>query len=162
MNPPTLNFKARLFFGRILRLQQRTGRGDCFGSVAAFVGDAAAFQQDSVLQNRLLFQGHYRYTLGILGGLGQKLGCGENSRTAIGGIHRHLHILGKAQNLRDFAVLVSEDGVNYTEVGKYDGYEWGDGVSSLEVTFDTAKVRYVLIRTDTKRPMGIGEIEVYG
>jgi hypothetical protein len=30
------------------------------------------------------------------------------------------------------------------------------------VTFDTAKVRYVLIRTDTKRPMGIGEIQVYG
>ena len=70
--------------------------------------------------------------------------------------------LGKAQSLRDFTVLVSEDGVNYTEVGNYDGYEWGDGVSSLEVTFDTAKVRYVLIRTDTKRPMGIGEIEVYG
>ena len=70
--------------------------------------------------------------------------------------------LGKAQSLRDFTVLISEDGVNYTEVGKYNGYEWGDGVSSLEVTFDTAKVRYVLIRTDTKRPMGIGEIEVYG
>lgn len=70
--------------------------------------------------------------------------------------------LGKAQRLRDFTVLVSEDGVNFTEVGKYDGYDWGDGVSSLEITFDTAKVRYVLIRTDTKRPMGIGEIEVYG
>ena len=70
--------------------------------------------------------------------------------------------LGKAQSLRDFTVLISEDGVNFTEVSKYDGYEWGDGVSSLEVTFDTAKVRYVLIRTDTKRPMGIGEIEVYG
>lgn len=70
--------------------------------------------------------------------------------------------LGKAQRLRDFTVLVSEDGVSFTEVGKYDGYDWGDGVSSLEVTFDTAKVRYVLIRTDTKRPMGIGEIEVYG
>ena len=70
--------------------------------------------------------------------------------------------LGKAQRLRDFTVLVSEDGVSFTEVGKYDGYDWGDGVSSLEITFDTAKVRYVLIRTDTSRPMGIGEIQVYG
>ena len=41
-------------------------------------------------------------------------------------------------------------------------YNWGDGTAPLEVTFDTAKVRYVLIRTDTSRPMGIGEIEVYG
>jgi hypothetical protein len=70
--------------------------------------------------------------------------------------------LGKAQSLRDFTVLVSEDGVNFTEVGKYDGYDWGNNTAPLEVTFDTAKVRYVLIRTDTKRPMGIGEIEVYG
>ena len=70
--------------------------------------------------------------------------------------------LGKTQCLRDFTVLVSEDGVNFTEVGKYKGYDWGDGATPLEVTFDTAKVRYVLIRTDTKRPMGIGEIEVYG
>ena len=70
--------------------------------------------------------------------------------------------LGKAQSLRDFTVLVSEDGVNFTEVGKYDGYDWGDNTAPLEVTFDTAKVRYVLIRTDTKRPMGIGEIQVYG
>ena len=70
--------------------------------------------------------------------------------------------LGKTQCLRDFTVLVSEDGVNFTEVGKYKGYDWGDNTAPLEVTFDTAKVRYVLIRTDTKRPMGIGEIEVYG
>ena len=70
--------------------------------------------------------------------------------------------LGKAQSLRDFTVLVSEDGVNFTEVGKYKGYDWGDNTAPLEVTFDTAKVRYVLIRTDTKRPMGIGEIQVYG
>ena len=70
--------------------------------------------------------------------------------------------LGKTQCLRDFTVLVSEDGVNFTEVGKYKGYDWGDNAAPLEVTFDTAKVRYVLIRTDTKRPMGIGEIEVYG
>ena len=70
--------------------------------------------------------------------------------------------LGKTQYLRDFTVLVSEDGVNFTEVGKYKGYDWGDNTAPLEVTFDTAKVRYVLIRTDTKRPMGIGEIEVYG
>ena len=70
--------------------------------------------------------------------------------------------LGKAQSLRDFTVLVSEDGVNFTEVGKYKGYDWGDSTAPLEVTFDTAKVRYVLIRTDTKRPMGIGEIQVYG
>ena len=70
--------------------------------------------------------------------------------------------LGKTQCLRDFTVLVSEDGVNFTEVGTYKGYDWGDNTAPLEVTFDTAKVRYVLIRTDTKRPMGIGEIEVYG
>lgn len=70
--------------------------------------------------------------------------------------------LGKVQRLRDFTVLVSEDGVNFTEVGKYKDYDWGGGASSLEVTVNTAKVRYVLIRTDASRPMGIGEIEVYG
>jgi hypothetical protein len=70
--------------------------------------------------------------------------------------------LGKAQRLRDFTVLVSEDGVNFTEAGKYKGYDWGDGATPLEVALDGAKVRYVLIRTDTQRPIGIGEIEVYG
>ncbi len=70
--------------------------------------------------------------------------------------------LGKSQRLRDFTVLVSDDGVNYVEVATYKGYDWGDGTAPLEVTLDAAKVRYVLIRTDTSRPIGIGEIEVYG
>ncbi len=70
--------------------------------------------------------------------------------------------LGKSQRLRDFTVLVSEDGVTFTEVAKYQSYDWGDGATPLEVTFGTAQVRYILIRSDASRPIGIGEIEVYG
>jgi hypothetical protein len=68
---------------------------------------------------------------------------------------------GKSQRFRDFTVLVSEDGVNFTEVAKLDGYDWGDGTAPLELTFDTMKVRYILIRSDANRPVGLGEIEVY-
>ena len=69
--------------------------------------------------------------------------------------------VGTVKALRDFTVLVSEDGVTYTEVAKIDDMDWGDLTEPLELTFDTAKVRYVLIRSDSSRPVGIGEIEVY-
>ena len=51
--------------------------------------------------------------------------------------------------------------MNFTEVAKLDGYDWGDGTAPLELTFDTMKVRYILIRSDANRPVGLGEIEVY-
>jgi hypothetical protein len=70
--------------------------------------------------------------------------------------------LGKNQCIRDFTVLISEDGVNFTEVAQYRSYDWGDKSAPLELTFDTAKVRCILIRSDSSRPVGIGEIEVYG
>jgi hypothetical protein len=70
--------------------------------------------------------------------------------------------LGKNQCIRDFTVLISEDGVNFTEVVEYRSYDWADKSAPLELTFETAKVRYILIRSDSSRPVGIGEIEVYG
>ena len=70
--------------------------------------------------------------------------------------------LGKNQCIRDFTVLISEDGVNFTEVVQYRNYDWADKSAPLELTFDTAKVRCILIRSDSSRPVGIGEIEVYG
>ncbi len=67
-----------------------------------------------------------------------------------------------AQRCKDFTVYVSEDGVNYTEVGKVDGHAWDDLTVPLEFTFDKVKARYIRIVSDSNRPMGVGEIEVYG
>jgi hypothetical protein len=68
---------------------------------------------------------------------------------------------GKSQRLKDFTVLISEDGVNFTEVARVNGDDWSDETKSVEVTFDTVKARYIRIQSDSKKVIGIGEIEVY-
>ena len=68
----------------------------------------------------------------------------------------------KAQRCKSFRVLVSEDGVTYTEVAKVEGYDWGDMTAPLEVTFDAMNVRYIRIESDSGRATGFGDIEVYG
>ena len=70
--------------------------------------------------------------------------------------------LSKAQRCKDFTVLVSEDGVTYTEAAKVKGQDWSDVSTPLELTFDKANVRYIRIECNTSRPSGFGEIEVYG
>jgi hypothetical protein len=57
---------------------------------------------------------------------------------------------------------VSEDGVNYTKVAKVVNHKWDDLTVPLDLTFDTVKARYIRIESDSSRPMGVGEIEVYG
>ncbi len=70
--------------------------------------------------------------------------------------------INKAQRCKTFTVLVSEDGVTYTEVAAVEGHDWGDCTQPLELTFDKVKARYIRIICDTGRATGFGEIEVYG
>ena len=70
--------------------------------------------------------------------------------------------INKAQRCKSFTVLVSEDGVTYTEVAAVEGHDWGDCTQPLELTFDKVKARYIRIICDTGRATGFGEIEVYG
>ena len=70
--------------------------------------------------------------------------------------------INKAQRCETFTVLVSEDGVTYTEVAAVEGHDWGDCTQPLELTFDKVKARYIRIICDTGRATGFGEIEVYG
>lgn len=70
--------------------------------------------------------------------------------------------ISKAQRCETFTVLVSEDGVTYTEVAAVEGHDWGDCTQPLELTFDKVKARYIRIICDTGRATGFGEIEVYG
>ncbi|MBQ3508326.1 MAG: discoidin domain-containing protein [Clostridia bacterium] len=67
-----------------------------------------------------------------------------------------------SQRCKDFTVYVSEDGVNYTKVAKVVNHKWDDLTVPLDLTFDTVKARYIRIESDSNRPMGVGEIEVYG
>jgi len=69
--------------------------------------------------------------------------------------------IAKVQWCKSFTVLVSEDGVNYTEVAKVKNHKWGDASEALELTFDKVQARYIRIECDTTRPMAFGEIEVY-
>ena len=66
------------------------------------------------------------------------------------------------QRCKSFTVLVSEDGVNFTEVTKVENHDWSDASAPLELTFDKVKARYIRIQCDTNRVAGFGEIEVYG
>jgi hypothetical protein len=70
--------------------------------------------------------------------------------------------LTKAQRCASFTVLVSEDGVTYTEVAAVKDHDWSDASAPLELTFDKVKARYIRIQCDTNRVAGFGEIEVYG
>ena len=70
--------------------------------------------------------------------------------------------LTKAQRCASFTVLVSEDGVTYTEVAAVKDHDWSDTATPLELTFDKVKARYIRIQCDTNRVAGFGEIEVYG
>lgn len=70
--------------------------------------------------------------------------------------------INKAQRCKTFTVLVSEDGVTYTEVATVEGHDWGDCTQPLELTFDKVKARYIRIVCGTGRATGFGEIEVYG
>lgn len=70
--------------------------------------------------------------------------------------------LTKAQRCKSFTVLVSEDGVNYTEVAQVKDHDWSDTSVPLELTFDKVKARYIRVESDLSRAAGFGEIEVYG
>ncbi len=70
--------------------------------------------------------------------------------------------LTKNKRCKDFTVLVSEDGVTYTEVAKVESHDWSDVSVPLELTFDKVNARYIRIACDKGRVVGFGEIEVYG
>ncbi len=70
--------------------------------------------------------------------------------------------LTKGQRCKSFTVLVSEDGVSYTEVAKVSNYDWDDVTEALELTFDKVNARYIRIEGGSGRTSGFGEIEVYG
>ena len=68
----------------------------------------------------------------------------------------------KAQRCKSFRVLVSEDGVSYTEVAVVKGQDWSDLSAPLVLTFDKVNARYIRIESDSGRATGFGDIEVYG
>ena len=68
----------------------------------------------------------------------------------------------QAQRCKSFRVLVSEDGVSYTEVAVVKGQDWSDLSAPLVLTFDKVNVRYIRIESDSGRATGFGDIEVYG
>ena len=68
----------------------------------------------------------------------------------------------KAQRCKSFRVLVSEDGVTYTEVAVVKGQDWSDLSAPLVLTFDKVNTRYIRIESDSGRATGFGDIEVYG
>ena len=51
---------------------------------------------------------------------------------------------------------------HYHFTWKVADHNWNDLTVPLDVTFDTVKARYIRIVADSTRPMGVGEIEVYG
>ena len=68
----------------------------------------------------------------------------------------------KAQRCKSFRVLVSEDGVSYTEVAVVKGQDWSDLSAPLVLTFDKVNASYIRIESDSGRATGFGDIEVYG
>ena len=66
--------------------------------------------------------------------------------------------INKAQRCKTFTVLVSEDGVTYTEVAAVEGHDWGDCTQPLELTFDKVKARYIRIVCDAGRATAQGPV----
>lgn len=70
--------------------------------------------------------------------------------------------IAKKKWCKSFTVLVSEDGVNYTEIADVKEHKWtSDSGNAYEITFDKTNVRYIRIECNTNRPMAFGELEVY-
>lgn len=67
----------------------------------------------------------------------------------------------KGQRAKNFTVLISEDGVNFTQLTTVSNYDWSDVSKPLELTFEAVNARYIRFIPETARSSAFGEIEVY-